>query len=301
MNWFRMFSEARSDAKLRKLTDPQFRVWFNLLCYASEQDERGVITEMDREILALEVADEDEPLLEETLSRLSRLKIITVTTEEIRFNHWAERQKTRYPSDEPDAAAERKRKQREREANEIQNASKSEKSRVVTSSHEDSHDCHIHAQRAEQSRAELDKEQSRAEREYERETSLPACLPSVASNGLPAPPASAREQCADMLSEGEFKDLIASKWTESEIVTGCQILRERPKRPDRPKGLLHTSILPEVRSNGKVPSAANSPPKGKTPAPTPEDRAAFQAQKAAEMAALVAKREAKNGHATLPD
>ena len=34
--WFRMYSEARVDAKLRSLSADEFRVWFNLLCLASE-------------------------------------------------------------------------------------------------------------------------------------------------------------------------------------------------------------------------------------------------------------------------
>ena len=85
MKWFRLYSEARNDAKLRSLTDAQHRVWFNLLCYASEMEERGCISAIDRELLAVECAGADTDLLNETIEKLTRLRIITAEMDYIRF------------------------------------------------------------------------------------------------------------------------------------------------------------------------------------------------------------------------
>lgn len=54
--WFRMYSEARVDAKLRSLSADEFRVWFNLLCLASETgDGRGTVDMSDPFTLSLNV------------------------------------------------------------------------------------------------------------------------------------------------------------------------------------------------------------------------------------------------------
>lgn len=294
MNWFRLYSEARTDAKLRSLTDAQFRVWFNLLCYASDQEEQGVITEQDRELLALEVSGCDEELLESTLSRLSRLKIVTVTSEEISFVNWAKRQKPAFPSESPTATAERKRRQREKERQSRQNEIETtpeqrngaDLSRPVTSSHEYGHECHARAQRAEQSRAEETRqEQSRAEQTREvvtvRDTEpLPACLPSVASDGSALPPLDAYaarlpELARGLLAPVELDDLRSSHppsdahcFTDAEIAKGLLIaLKKPPNQRTNLKGLLYAKILPEVR-NGREPPAL---PKPKPKAPT-EDK-----------------------------
>lgn len=109
-----MYSEARNDAKLRTLSAEQFRVWFNLMCFAGEQDNRGRIACDDMDILAVEVADADGELLAATLGRLAKLRIVSQDESAIVFLHWDERQYDR-PSDRPEEAAARKRAQRERE------------------------------------------------------------------------------------------------------------------------------------------------------------------------------------------
>jgi hypothetical protein len=81
--WLKLWHEARSDLKLRSLTDAQFRVWFSLLCFASEQPERGTILADDLGLLALEVSGGDIPLLDETLSRLVSLRIVTLVTQNV--------------------------------------------------------------------------------------------------------------------------------------------------------------------------------------------------------------------------
>lgn len=116
MDWFRMYSEARNDAKLRALTDAQHRTWFNLLCFAAEQQEgRGSVAGYDLELLAVEVAGGDVGLLTETLERLQRLRIITVDGEgTITFINFDKRNYNK-PSDTPEETRERKRRQRDRE------------------------------------------------------------------------------------------------------------------------------------------------------------------------------------------
>src|SRR5882724_6502791 len=79
MHWFRLYHEARNDAKLRSLTDAQFRVWFNLLCYASEQPRRGTIESEDDQLLALQVSGGDVGLMSETIGKLQSLRIIVIT------------------------------------------------------------------------------------------------------------------------------------------------------------------------------------------------------------------------------
>lgn len=134
MRWFRLFAEARTDNKLRSLTDAQHRVWFNLLCYASEQAPRGEIQTDDPFMLAVECANGDESLLLNALDALIRLRIVRVTGRDlftdrvtgrdiddggvtgcdsacIVFLGWEERQYAK-PSDRPAATAERKRKSR---------------------------------------------------------------------------------------------------------------------------------------------------------------------------------------------
>lgn len=116
MKWFRLYTEARNDAKLRSLTDEQFRVWFNLLCFAAEQpEERGTIAGYDLDLLAVEVAGGDTDLLSTTLDRLQRLRMVAVDDAgTVEFIHFNTRQYDK-PSDTPAATAERKRRQRERE------------------------------------------------------------------------------------------------------------------------------------------------------------------------------------------
>ncbi len=112
MKWFRLYTEARNDAKLRSLSDAQFRVWFNLLCFASEQKEnRGIIAGYNEELLAVEVAECDVELLRETLGNLEQLRIIEKDGDIITFVNFSKRQYDK-PSDRPEEV--RKRVQRHR-------------------------------------------------------------------------------------------------------------------------------------------------------------------------------------------
>ena len=129
MDWFRMYSEARNDAKIRSLSDKEHRVWFNLLCFANEQNARGSINEYEDELLAVEVADGDIELLNQTINRLAKLRILRVSEDGIEFINFKKRNYDN-PSDLPDSTRDRKRKQRERE-NQCH-----EMSRDVTTSHD---------------------------------------------------------------------------------------------------------------------------------------------------------------------
>lgn len=107
MPWFRLYHEARSDAKLRLLADDEHRVWFDLLCFASEQETRGsVATGEDRFPLAVEVSHGDVDLLARTIARLVKLRIVTDSGDRLTFLHFSDRQYDK-PSATPERVAER--------------------------------------------------------------------------------------------------------------------------------------------------------------------------------------------------
>jgi hypothetical protein len=135
MQWLRLYSEARTDNKLRTLTDAQHRVWFNLLCYAGEQVTRGEIQERDQFMLAIECSSGDEGLLAETLGVLLRLRIIEYQEDgSFRFSAWESRQYDK-PSDRPEATAERKRRSRKKSESHAPSSGKDDVSRPVTPGH----------------------------------------------------------------------------------------------------------------------------------------------------------------------
>src|SRR6478609_9143117 len=92
--WFRLHAEARTDAKLESLPDDEFRVWFRLLCLASQQPERGVLAGFSVGLLAVKDAHGDAALLGRTLGSLIELRIIEADQQgnSTRFLHWLERQ-----------------------------------------------------------------------------------------------------------------------------------------------------------------------------------------------------------------
>jgi hypothetical protein len=137
MQWLRLHSEARTDNKLRTLTDAQHRVWFNLLCYAGEQERRGQIPGGDDFFMvAIECANGDEELLRETVDALGRLRILQFADDGhcMWFVNWEKRQYEK-PSDRPEATAERKRRSRERAASHAESRPNKEVSRDVTPGH----------------------------------------------------------------------------------------------------------------------------------------------------------------------
>ena len=109
MKWFRMWTEARIDAKLRLLTDAEHRVWFNLLCFAAEQEPRGTINGVHRGKLAAEVARGRDDLLDRTITKLVKLHVLTAERDTLAFVHFPDRQ-YEFPSERPEAVAKRKRR-----------------------------------------------------------------------------------------------------------------------------------------------------------------------------------------------
>lgn len=166
--WFRAYQEARTDAKLRSLQDDEFRIWFNLLCYAADQEEeRGAFDASDRFLIALECSGGDEDLLSRVVTRLSRLRIIEDTGSVIRFINFERRQYDK-PSDAPSQTRERKRKQR---ATTRDSAETPGESRDVTPGH-----------------AERREEESREDTEQSREEETPTAHAREAPGEPPDPP-----------------------------------------------------------------------------------------------------------------
>lgn len=156
MQWFRAYQEARNDAKLKSLQDDEFRVWFNLLCYAADQEEeRGAFDASDRFLIALECSGGDEELLSRAVTRLSRLRIIEDNGDVIRFINFERRQYDK-PSDAPSQTRERKRKQR---ATTRDSGGNNGESRDVTPGHAEIRE---EENREEQSRAEGEEANARA-------------------------------------------------------------------------------------------------------------------------------------------
>lgn len=105
--WFKLFHEARTDDKLRVLGDDEHRCWFHLLCFAAEQEERGVVPPMPSFLLSVKVAGGDEELLGRTLAKLAGLDIVAHAEDgAIRFVHFDRRQYGK-PSNHPERVAAR--------------------------------------------------------------------------------------------------------------------------------------------------------------------------------------------------
>jgi hypothetical protein len=124
-----MYYEARTDRKLATLSDHEFRVWFNLLCFAAEQDERGIIPESDDYMLGIEVGAADGPDLRLILDKLERLRIVSRAPDwdaenygnedeygyqfgVVTFIHFDDRNHDK-PSDHPDRVNERVKRHRQ--------------------------------------------------------------------------------------------------------------------------------------------------------------------------------------------
>lgn len=108
--WFRVYIDARNDSKLEALNDREFRIWFKLLCFAAEQDNRGSIDYLDPEFVAMELRlGSDE--LESAISRMVRLRLLVRSDQNVTFPRFAERQYDK-PSDTPEATKARQHKRR---------------------------------------------------------------------------------------------------------------------------------------------------------------------------------------------
>lgn len=157
-HWFKFWTSAREDAKLRSLTDAEFRCWMMLLCLAAEDE--GAVDMTDPDMVCIEIGltdDDGEPCttsLSAIVAKLERRRLVTVTDSVLSFNGWERRQSK--PSDRPEAVRERKRRQRERERN-------AGVTRDVTPTEAEAD-------------TEADAEAEKTPREERRKSNLPACL-----------------------------------------------------------------------------------------------------------------------------
>lgn len=112
--WLRLYTEARTDKKLATLADDEHRCWLHLLCYAAEDEPRGVIDLTDTMIVALECSGGSEELLTRTVEKLERLRVLGREGDFVCFEKFAVRQYEK-PSAKPEAVRERVRKHRSKQ------------------------------------------------------------------------------------------------------------------------------------------------------------------------------------------
>jgi hypothetical protein len=293
MTWIKVYYEARYDIKLCRLTPMQHLVWFNLLLFSAQQEDRGVIVSDDFELLAIEVSRADEDALRDALVVLLKFKMISYTEHEgvhtIIFLKFEERQYDK-PSDAPEAT--RLRKQRSRETQ------KESVSRPVTPLSRPVTPCHAQTERQiqRQNREDIETEQNRDRTETEQsaapiptepdQVSVPSVsVPSFGTGAFPVPsPEPARQQPARHnpdwhLTEADIRDLLKSKWTRQQIEWGVQIGIESGTKPRNARSVLHASILPDVAEGKRPGSATANAPPSPPPAPpmSPEGRAKLDA------------------------
>ncbi len=120
--WLKLWKEARTDLKLRQLNDAEHRCWFNLLCYAGDQDTPGTVANISRQLLAIEVSGGDVEVLDSTLAKLETLQMIDatpcntpsgVTSVSVVFRAWERRQRDK-PSNTPERVNQRVAKHRDK-------------------------------------------------------------------------------------------------------------------------------------------------------------------------------------------
>lgn len=117
MTWLRLYHDARTDKRLSVLTLAERGVWVNLLCYASEQEERGTFDATDRYMLAIECADGDEEALASCIEKLVRTRhLVECGDGRLAFRTFEARQYDK-PSARPERVAERVRALRARRSN----------------------------------------------------------------------------------------------------------------------------------------------------------------------------------------
>src|SRR5487761_2798454 len=208
MKWLRLYNEARTDAKLESLPDDEFRVWHRLLCFASEQPNRGVIAGFTPRLLAVEVARGDVALLERTLTSLQELRIIVAGDDDAyAFTKWESRQYDK-PSDTPERVAERVAAHRDRQRNTAVTPSNT----LVTPSN------------AIEEEAE-EEEDPDPERETEEET---PSSPAVEDGALPRARARKAARAVTTTSSGDPVQPPAAT-----VIDLCQRIAKRTKLPQR--------------------------------------------------------------------
>lgn len=164
MKWFKLHTEFAHDPKLRSFSAAQRYYVIVLFCLAADSDEPGTIMLDAEDIAATMGIDEEE--YEELVTRLEKKGIVTRMSREghesLSVTHWDKRQYT-YPSDRPEASAERKRRQRERERNQADTRDiPSQNTDVTSMSRVQQNRTDSEQNRAEQNRAEQNREDIQA-------------------------------------------------------------------------------------------------------------------------------------------
>lgn len=103
MPWWRAYNKSRTDQRLHLLTDAQHRVWYNLMCYASEQRGHRGLIDKSRAVLAAEVARGNAKLLNSTLEKLALLEIVRLHEDgAVEFIDFQKEQERGKPSNSPE-------------------------------------------------------------------------------------------------------------------------------------------------------------------------------------------------------
>src|SRR6516164_5544563 len=75
MKWFRFYTEAMHDPKVQRLSPELFKFWVNLLCLASEREDRGTLPSEDEISFILRVK---KPQCRSNLAALITLCLLDV-------------------------------------------------------------------------------------------------------------------------------------------------------------------------------------------------------------------------------
>jgi len=90
MKWFRFYHDALDDPKVQRLPGDLFKCWVNMLCLASRNEERGLVTKGLEEIaFALRLSDEDTAIM---LADLVCRGLIEEVVEGLQIHNWDARQ-----------------------------------------------------------------------------------------------------------------------------------------------------------------------------------------------------------------
>lgn len=90
MKWFRFYHDALDDPKVQRLPGDTFKFWINMLCLASQSDERGLVM-MDVEEIAFATRLDDEEAAR-LLADLIKRQLIEETAEGYQIHNWDKRQ-----------------------------------------------------------------------------------------------------------------------------------------------------------------------------------------------------------------
>jgi DnaD/phage-associated family protein len=120
--WLKLYTEIRSDPKMRRLDDAEFRIWITVMCLAAESSKRGYLLlapglPLTLEDIALETNKPIE-VVEAAFVKFQALKMVDLREEDNCYYliNFDKRQRKK-PSDEPEAVNERVRRHRQKKAN----------------------------------------------------------------------------------------------------------------------------------------------------------------------------------------